>query len=248
MNSARPILPPLPDWALDLAAQHHAERMRGMTSPLPIGNTPDVTGGSIHGGDYGSIRNTPRMATEAQLRYLANLVTKVDPLVGQTATEWVADHLGAGTFTRDMASNAITRLKEHADAFRASTPTPATPGAHGASQALSQGLPDATTVPAGRYAVEVDGQVKFYRVDRPTQGTYAGRVFVKVQASDEMHRLPWPIQVATLHAIAGVGAKAAAIRYGQELGRCGVCNRTLTDAESIAAGIGPVCLAKFGGM
>ena len=40
--------------------------------------------------------------------------------------------------------------------------------------------------------------------------------------------------------------EAAMIRYGLEIGRCGHCNRTLTDASSRAAGIGPVCISKAG--
>jgi uncharacterized protein DUF6011 len=34
------------------------------------------------------------------------------------------------------------------------------------------------------------------------------------------------------------------VRYGQELGECGHCGRTLTDEASRAAGIGPVCASK----
>jgi hypothetical protein len=36
-----------------------------------------------------------------------------------------------------------------------------------------------------------------------------------------------------------------AAAYGRRTGRCCVCGRELTDTESIAAGIGPVCKAKF---
>lgn len=40
--------------------------------------------------------------------------------------------------------------------------------------------------------------------------------------------------------------KAALEVYGKETGVCGICNRTLTDPESIANGIGPVCARGFG--
>lgn len=40
--------------------------------------------------------------------------------------------------------------------------------------------------------------------------------------------------------------KAAAIAYGQETGVCCICNATLTNEASMAAGIGPVCAANFG--
>jgi hypothetical protein len=40
--------------------------------------------------------------------------------------------------------------------------------------------------------------------------------------------------------------KAAAKAYGQETGVCCICNATLTNKESIEAGIGPICATKFG--
>ena len=40
--------------------------------------------------------------------------------------------------------------------------------------------------------------------------------------------------------------KAAAIAYGRETGSCSCCGRELTDPESVAAGIGPICAGKFG--
>lgn len=40
-------------------------------------------------------------------------------------------------------------------------------------------------------------------------------------------------------------AKAAVLAYAKETGKCGVCNTTLTDPKSIAAGIGPVCAKKY---
>jgi hypothetical protein len=40
--------------------------------------------------------------------------------------------------------------------------------------------------------------------------------------------------------------KAAAEAYGIETGVCCVCNATLTNKESIARGIGPICASRFG--
>jgi hypothetical protein len=40
---------------------------------------------------------------------------------------------------------------------------------------------------------------------------------------------------------------AAAIAYGRETGNCSCCGRELTNAESIALGIGPICLDRLGG-
>ena len=38
---------------------------------------------------------------------------------------------------------------------------------------------------------------------------------------------------------------AAAIKYGKLPGRCCSCGLDLTDPQSIAAGIGPICARKF---
>lgn len=102
-------------------------------------------------------------------------------------------------------------------------------------------------VPEGRYAIDgADGSTAFYRVDRPTEGKWAGFTFVSAQASDDF----WPVKnreakAAILAAIAR-DPHASSVRYGRELGVCGVCGRTLTDEASRAAGIGPVCAARFG--
>lgn len=100
-------------------------------------------------------------------------------------------------------------------------------------------------VPAGRYAVEnEDGELRFYKVDQPTEGRWAGYTFLKVMASDT----EYPVKGAAKHAIIAkiaVDARAAMVRYGQEIGKCGHCNRTLTDEASRAAGIGPICAEKM---
>jgi hypothetical protein len=109
------------------------------------------------------------------------------------------------------------------------------------------GLPKWPTVSAGRYAIPFDGVLKFYRVDRPTEGKWAGRLFLKVCASDNT----WPVkdpktQALVMDAIA-VDPFAALCLYGKELGHCGHCGKALTDSESRRLGIGPICRGKFPG-
>jgi hypothetical protein len=108
----------------------------------------------------------------------------------------------------------------------------------------------AEVVPAGRYAIDTnDGAhngVAFYKVDRPTEGKWVGRVFVKLMVSDEEQRLGKAASATVLAKIAEVGAEAASARYGHEIGECGVCGRTLTNDASRARGIGPVCAEKAG--
>lgn len=103
---------------------------------------------------------------------------------------------------------------------------------------------DPVPFPAGRYAVEHEGVLKFYKMDVPTEGRWKGYVFVHVQASDEW----WSVKSrATREDVINLIAKdpeAAMLAYGREIGKCGHCGRTLTDEDSRAAGIGPVCRRK----
>lgn len=39
---------------------------------------------------------------------------------------------------------------------------------------------------------------------------------------------------------------AQAAEYGRRTGQCAICGRTLTNADSVARGIGPVCLERIG--
>lgn len=116
---------------------------------------------------------------------------------------------------------------------------------------------DALPFPAGRYAILVreggpndmevrgteDGLItKFYKVDAPEDGRWKGYVFVSVQASDEFHRIRNMEQVASIiNTISMQGWKESLLRYGREIGVCGHCGRTLTNEESRAYGIGPIC-------
>lgn len=112
---------------------------------------------------------------------------------------------------------------------------------------------DLRSLPSGSYAAEdEEGVTRFFKIDNVTEGRWAGWVFVKVQASDDLYKqgAQRPNQSysgKSTHALTAIVAdpKAASMRYGQELGRCGVCGRTLTDPDSISKGIGPVCEGRF---
>lgn len=108
--------------------------------------------------------------------------------------------------------------------------------------------PALADVPAGRYALrDGDGSVRFYIVDKPLEGRWAGRTFVSRQASDDKYPVRNPTERANiLEAIEHTGVKESMLLYGKEIGSCGHCGRTLTNDESRAAGIGPICRGKMG--
>lgn len=100
-------------------------------------------------------------------------------------------------------------------------------------------------VPAGRYAVPVDGTLGFYKVDTPVEGRWRGKIFVAQMASDDEH----PVLGRRKHLVLALireNPQAAMLRYGREIGSCGHCGRTLTNEVSRLAGIGPVCRTRMG--
>lgn len=187
------------------------------------------------------LRPQPEMATERQIAFIWDLISRKDvfslPGVRQQASNLTEDELSlyiadlklkATKVSKKKASEMITVLQ--------ALPNAAVTATHGNSR--PRDLPD---VPSGRYAIDIDDTVKFYRVDRPTEGKWAGYTFVKVQASDDLHPIRGEGAKRVLAAILKAGPRKAMERYGQELGHCGVCGRTLTDETSREIGIGPVC-------
>lgn len=107
------------------------------------------------------------------------------------------------------------------------------------------------TVPEGRYAIDwpnAEGvtTLQFFHVDKPTEGRWAGFTFVKRRVSDETYPVKGHQKALIIAAIAAAPPQQAAIRFGQEIGVCGVCGKTLTNEISRAYGIGPVCRERTG--
>lgn len=97
----------------------------------------------------------------------------------------------------------------------------------------------------GRYAidpVEKDGKNKtvFYRVKNNR-----GYVNVSRYSSDSEIPIRGTEARSVLERILLAGTQQALLRFGREIHRCGHCGRQLTDDESRAAGIGPICASKF---
>lgn len=109
-------------------------------------------------------------------------------------------------------------------------------------------LPD---VPAGYYAIDdfTGRQDTFFvRVDRPTEGKWAGYTFIKQVIgghSDAPIRDKAKVRTI-LTTIEADGPTEAGFRYGREIGKCCACNHHLTDKTSREIGMGPDCRAQRG--
>lgn len=115
---------------------------------------------------------------------------------------------------------------------------------------------DSPKVPDGRYAIARtaelanlpgDSKTLFVKVNTGKHGKWAGFLFVDLESGD--NHVPVKdrtLKAAVLRAIA-VNPLEASMRYGREVGRCGVCRIKLTDDDSRAMGIGPDCFEKLTG-
>jgi hypothetical protein len=155
------------------------------------------------------------LRSPAQVELMDRLVRQITELDGETgrkAAEYTAGMTERGLWTPGREGNAsawisrmIAKERELAQAARATAP--ATPAAE---------------VPAGRYAVEEDGTLKFFHVRHGKTGTrWAGWVFVDIQAGDETYPLKDRSRKARILALIAQDVEGALCRYGQELGVCG---------------------------
>lgn len=138
---------------------------------------------------------------------------------------WAARHLDGDC--QPAAGTAAGRQRSR-DAETAEQPVPKAPAGHYAVRTPA-GLPHGLT---------------FVRVDRPTEGRWAGRTFVKQIVGGHPAELIRGAAAIAILLLIEADVEAAAQLYGQEIGRCCVCNRTLTDPESRRLGIGPECRGK----
>lgn len=158
-----------------------------------------------------------RPATARQRAFLASLAAERGVAVPEVAT------------TR-QASAAIDALL--------ATPRPRT------ATATARGRLT-TDIPAGRFAVPSrtgNNDLDFFQVDRPTEGRWAGWVFVRrIIGGHDAVSIRGAEAAAALAAVERFGWQNAAALFGQEIGTCSRCGRSLTDAVSRFAGLGPDC-------
>jgi hypothetical protein len=102
------------------------------------------------------------------------------------------------------------------------------------------------SINAGRYAVQRNGELEFYEVRKPTEGKWAGWVFLSKLSGDNALSVRDKAEREAVYALIGKDQIGALKLYGQKIGQCGHCRKTLTDAVSRDFGIGPVCRKQLG--
>jgi hypothetical protein len=119
--------------------------------------------------------------------------------------------------------------------------------------AVAADKPASTTarvdVPEGRYAVRgIDGErgdILFVKVDRPTEGKWAGYTFVKqIVGGKPEYAIRGARATDVLARIIAAGVKESAMLYGQQIGQCARCHIHLT-SKYRHIGIGPDCLKYY---
>lgn len=105
------------------------------------------------------------------------------------------------------------------------------------------------TLPASCYALETPEGLKFYEIQIGKAGTkWDGYRFVShlVGAPGQWRKFPVKGKAREeLLAEISVDARAAAVRYSRHFTVCAVCGSPLSDPESVARGLGPVCAQRF---
>ncbi len=118
----------------------------------------------------------------------------------------------------------------------------------------AQKSPAPTSTPTGnflpglnRYCIEIDGRERFFSINQPATGKWAGYLFL-----DELFGAPGDFRKQAIRGnhkaevltLLGNDSDALA-RFGWKFQVCGMCASPLTDATSRELGIGPVCMRKL---
>lgn len=165
----------------------------------------------------------PSTAQRALINKLTDELEGLDRQLATLAGNYTGRMDEHAAWTRENTSRWITNLIAKVKELRTAS-APAQP----------------VQVEDGRYAVEENGELKFFKVKN---GRRPGFVFLDIQASDEWHKIANVTRIRAIVALIAADPKAAMTRYGQEIGECGRCGRTLT-SEYRKLGLGPICIDK----
>jgi hypothetical protein len=234
---------------------------------------PDMTRHAVKGDD--EVTHAPRdLRTERQRDLMTSLVNQIGELdveLGIKAMEYTVRKTEAGAWTPGRGGNAsdwISRMIAKVRELKAgktcsncnttirpewcsvcrTTPaavatTPSETGNVQHDELIVRETRSGKPMPQYYALRNEDGVVKFYRVKA---GTKPGWWWIDAQASGEFHPVrSVGIKNRILRDIIDMGPEASMRLYGQEIGSCGRCHRTLTDETSRANGIGPECEGKL---
>lgn len=186
-------------------------------------------------------------ATTPQLNYINVLIEQKDhDLVSGMPAETLMDVMGGKQISKQEASALIRVLK--------ACPGKAVAAANNENIAAANAA--WPSVPAGRYAIyrttEATGEsiLRFYQVDKPENGKWAGRVFLSLLVGSPGNWTKLSIKQSkdknTVMAHIGKDARAAAVEFGRKAKVCGRCLSPLSHVRSRAAGYGQACAEKLG--
>jgi hypothetical protein len=107
----------------------------------------------------------------------------------------------------------------------------------------------APVVPDSYYALRTENGIVFYRVRTGKKDDkWKGFQFVDRLVGHPGDWAKYPVMKGERHKVLnaiGADPLAAAKLYGEEHKVCAVCSSPLSDPESLAAGIGPICAKRF---
>jgi hypothetical protein len=166
--------------------------------------------------------------SDKQRAFILDMLTEISPTESAVARLAVAIERGGFAdwkTTRDSIDLLIARRDAKRAAVKAAT----------------------TVVPAGLYALPIEGVEGGWRFYRVTEGKVAGKRFVKRFRSDLQAEM-WPKEAARILDKIAVDTEAAGLAFAAQSERCRRCGKRLTDKPLAAVnhGYGPDCVLLVG--
>jgi hypothetical protein len=174
-------------------------------------------------------------ATDKQITFVKRLMEDKDT----SSADKMFDRPILDTMANVVADRLVTK-REVSDLISALSQCPAKPSGKFAN------------VPAGKYAtvgVTADGVVEFWEVSKPTEGKWAGRIFINMLVGSPGD---WR-SIRTSHIVTTAAGdliaadpQGAARLFGYKTKTCGKCGSPLSHVRSRAAGYGKHCAELIG--
>lgn len=171
-----------------------------------------------------------RPATDAQLVTLKRMISERDITAIQAAVDAARQSAMAGTFSLQDASHLFDLVKAQprkAPEAELNRPAPLAPGVYRGS-VTGEGSPS-----------------KLYRV-YPARATDRPLLAKEIIHEAELIRFEYVGAARRFVDPSGRLTLEEAKEFGHQYGICVMCGARLTDPESVAAGIGPICAGKIG--